>query len=906
MKQKGCSKDFELELAGALDARSPSGRVSFNDFRLILNMDGSEQRGYCRLGGWQPYLKDSELGFKNQDLHDQMTGGQYYHRSYTYSYNSSQYISGYSYSIFYPGFYVDDYDIAGPQMGPFCGYAMDLPYLFAETANDYNISSWFAGAPYNYILDADCVGDGGGGPGTPPNAGDWTTWEVRVRSTPFTLSHTHFVAAEVSWDSALFGHGDVTKVSYENGTPQTHVLTFCLPPDATNVTLVGWGGGLVSGPTHIGTACGASVAAMGGVSAGDPCVDENCYKGSYYFLTYTFHYDGYEVPAYHAGALLPIYTTTGSDQDVDLCYPQMYYVPNICRESITALYPMNSVGGRRRLVAATRSRIYVNDDRNGNWRILADGLGGGCTMPDDCTCSNKRFRIAALGNTMLFTNGVDPVLAWDFDSGPEGCFFWSADYVAQLRALFIDTAEVVQSWNGFAFIANVSENGDRFAARVYWSDYNDGLSWIPGGESLAGYHDFGNGEKVLSMEPIGGRLRIFTDKAIYDCVLVRDPEQVFSFQEIYRGPNVLRYEFAIVNTGDSLIWLGESSIYIMSEYDRTPQRIEWIHLASGVVYNGIRAEWVQSFPDLPAFGPINKERCKQAVGGWDSERQAIWFSWPTQGHDCPNMTLILWPRYFKASIVDHGFTAFVNHRPDYRQSIRDFLWTHNFCESSQLMLDKEGLPYTSGGSQGYQFLFNSHESTAYPMDPNSAIGSLCGICLHDICESCDVDVRFLMASATDKTIKEFTPSQCVREMLGESTTVTFPETSTATYLDTGYTSMLQSDMYDFNSPVEKTLTAINIDYVAALQTTPNDLFCQVAFGAQPECTSWQDSDPSPLECLDGPDYDPETNMRPGQAGRFAFHVVGVYVAWRLYTSGVGGGACFASLTMSLRKKSDCW
>lgn len=872
-----------------MDARSPSGRVQFTDCRLILNMDGSEQRGYCRMGGWQPYLKDSELGFKNQDLHDQMVGGQYYHRSYTYSYNSPAGISGYSYGTFHPEQYVNDYSLPGPVLGPFCGYALEVPYLFVDVLNDWSISSAFSGYPYNFIMDAGCVG----------GTGTWIKWIVAIRSNAFSLEETA-VEADVTYDSATFGSGTV-HVGETDDHIEIHYLTACLPPDATNVQVIN----VVGDFQHITKLTAGDFTCDGPSTPTAPCLTDDCYVGSYYYLSYRYGYSGYTIPAYYGGETIPVYTNPVNISE-EGCYPEMYYLQSVCREAITALFAVNSVGGRRRLIAATRSRIYVNDDRNGNWRIIADGLGGGCAKEDDCTCSSKRFRIAALGNTVLFTNGVDPVLAWEFDSKPEGCFFWSADYVAQLRQLSIDSAEVVQSWNGFAFVGNVSEGGDKFASRFYWSDYNAPLSWIPGGESLAGYHDFGNGEKILAMEPIGGRLRIFTDKAIYDCILVRDPEQVFSIQEIYRGPNVLRYAFALVNTGDTLVWMGESSLYIMAEYDRTPQRIEWIHQAAGVIYQGIRAEWVQNFDGLPPFGSVNKNQCNQAVGGWDSMRQAIWFSWPTDNNVCPNMSLVLWPRYAKASIVDHGFTAFVNHRPDFRMSIRDFLWTRGFCEALDLLLDKEGIPYTYGGGEYFQYLYNRYESTAYPMDPASAIASLCGVCLYDICESCDVDVRFLMASAADKTIKEFTPNQCVREMLDSEVTFPFPNTSAATYTDVGYYSMMQGDPYDYNTPVEKLIVTANLNYVAAIQTTPNSLYYQVSYGMQPECQSWADSDAVPLECLDPPDFEEDTNARPGEIPRFAFYNAGSYLGWRFYTFGTGGAFCTTSTMISLRRAQGCW
>lgn len=871
-----------------MDTRSPSGRVDFYDFRLVLNMDGSEQRGYCRLGGWQPYLHDSEYGFKNQDLHDQMVGGQYYQRSYTYSIAGYSVVTGYQYPVFYPPIYVGDYEVSGGTLGPFCGYVFDTSYPTWDVTNQWMASNWFIGHPYAYVDDLGCMYGGSYD----------NIWNIFIRdnSESWTNGQIEFT---MTFDAAT-GTGEVSDL-FPSSPPgiATHKFEVCMPADANNFNFVILVGDLISGPTITATTCGSDL-----IVDSFPCTTDDCYRGSFYYLAYDYAYTGYTIAGYTAGDPIPVYNTFPSD-DTTLCYPELYYLQSVCREAITALFPVNSVGGRRRLIAATRSRIYVNDDKNGNWRILADGLGGGCERDDDCTCSPKRFKIAALGNTVLFTNGIDPVLSWEFDDAPGGVFFWSADYVAQLRQLDIDTADVVQAWNGFAFIANVTENGDRFASRVYWSDYNSPTSWIPGGESLAGFHDFGNGETVLAMEPIGGRLRVFTDKSIYDCILVRDPEQVFSFQEIYRGPNVLRFRHAMVNTGDALVYLSSDSIFVMSEYDRTPQRIEWIHRASGVIYEGVRQEWVQDFAGLAAFDPINRDQCDQAVGGWDAMRQAIWFSWPTGNNVCPNMSLVLWPRYQKSSIVDHGFTAFTNYQSDFRISIRDWMADSSFCQAIDLILDKEGLPYQLGGTSAYEYLCNSYESPAYPCDPDSAIASQCGVCLFDLCLSCDSDIKFLMASAADKTISEFTPDQHIRVRFASQTTPVFPETGVATYTDAGYYSLMQGDPYEFKTPVEKRLSAAAVSFVSGIQTTPNLLNFSASYGAQPECQSWHESDFVDLSCL-GSDFDEATNERPGEVPRFAFHSQGTYLGWRMWVDGTGGSACFNTITFNIRRAAGCW
>ena len=91
---------------------------------------------------------------------------------------------------------------------------------------------------------------------------------------------------------------------------------------------------------------------------------------------------------------LPIYTRIG-DKTYDYCGGIQYTLGNSCREAITLLHSFENETSQRRLIAATKSRVYVADEKGGNWRMLADGLGGSCETDQDCICSRKRFTFGA-------------------------------------------------------------------------------------------------------------------------------------------------------------------------------------------------------------------------------------------------------------------------------------------------------------------------------------------------------------------------------------------------------------------------------------------------------------------------------------------------------------------------------
>lgn len=61
-------------LSGQFDLRSPSGRLNSGDFRVILNSSMNEAGKRCRRSGWKKLFADSENGFNNQDLHNQLIG----------------------------------------------------------------------------------------------------------------------------------------------------------------------------------------------------------------------------------------------------------------------------------------------------------------------------------------------------------------------------------------------------------------------------------------------------------------------------------------------------------------------------------------------------------------------------------------------------------------------------------------------------------------------------------------------------------------------------------------------------------------------------------------------------------------------------------------------------------------
>lgn len=577
------------------------------------------------------------------------------------------------------------------------------------------------------------------------------------------------------------------------------------------------------------------------------------------------------------------------------------------REPISLLKSISGPTGRRRLLAGTRSRLYVNDDRGGNWRILADQLGGGCWDSGE-GCVPTRFKAATLGNATVLTNNADPVMVWEFDAGVDGCNKWSADYISDLLELGISNAEFVTEFQGFVMIANVTADGFRARNRIYWSDFNNPTSWIPGGESLAAYTELGASEEIRGILPIGGKVRVYTDQAIYDGTLVGDTQLaqaglVFAFREIYRGTAVPRFNNTLVSAGGAHYYLGEEAVYRVAEYDTEPSEIGWISNAAGVIWRGLSADWVHQVETVSSYGPINRDACDNAVGAYRESDNSLWFSWPVEGNDCPALTLVLWLKTGKSTVYDHGFTAFCEHTPDTSKTMRDFLADIGLCNPINSLEVKEGNPCPRAyvPNTTYEYLWNETEDPDLPIGDNAALAPFCNLCLADICHSCDSDPRYLAASSDDYCIKDIRDDYFYRELLVSQTVATFPATSTATYEQVGYTSLVMSDFANLKTSKEKTARAIKVGYTAADQTPPSVMNMHIAGGEDADCVQWEILTPEPMACQPH-----QTGYRPQSYARFGAYTTGVHIGWRMFVDGVGGSFCINSVAFKVIHDQKKW
>lgn len=613
--------------------------------------------------------------------------------------------------------------------------------------------------------------------------------------------------------------------------------------------------------------------------------------------------DGYVTEGYPYGPYEALYSPEFGYQ-YDYC-GNVPLVRGGCQEAITYLAEFRSPRNFRKLVAGTKSRLYALNERTGNWRILADGLGGTVDNALDCTgCSQRRFLSAQMDSILILTNAFDPPLFWFFDDSVQpgdgsNCDLWSARPIPDLEDLNITKVGCVAEHKGFMFYCDVEQDGAYYPHRVIWSDYKNPISVIPTDDSLAGFQDIGSGERILRAEVLGDYIYLFTDQAIHRGSLVSTGE-TWNFEQIYRGQDACKYKFSLVNTGDEIYYLSEDKIMLMTLADANPIEVPWMQPTSPVIFQGID-EFETS------YGALNNNQCDLVTGGYNSVLKELWFSWPTGDNLCPDVSLVfnLKRQQEAADLVDHGFTAFCVYESDRLPTVNDWLLEMGICGINNLPpLIKEGDPAETEieATAAPTSIWNETEDPDLPASPTSLCAALGNTTPDDLCKGCVGTKRFVMASAADRCLKEWSESAFYREMLENSVYVLNP-----------YDSVIESGAENLRIDAEKNCRALKVEYKAAAQTTPNTLFGWVGYGAEASCLTFKalrNVNPDgtvnagiPLRCLtESSAAEHAANQtRPDLPAEFKAALRGRFLAYRLKISGTGGSACFSMVGLDVAR-----
>ncbi len=518
------------------------------------------------------------------------------------------------------------------------------------------------------------------------------------------------------------------------------------------------------------------------------------------------------------------------------------------REIISFLWEAVATSGTRRVLAGTDNQLFVSDFSQGTWSKIYQ------RSTEVETPTN--WQTAQVSDGVVLSNGVDPLFVWPFDTP-------ATIPIASLTAIGLSSARVLYSWKGVVFLGDVVMDGEHIPHRVLWGDLNDPLDFSPSNASIGGFQDLSYGERILRFRELGDFLLIYTDKSIWQVTAVGGAA-VFNFRAAYQaletGEACLAYPNTLASTGESHLFLGNDGIYEFDLFKPKPDRVEWMHACSNIIFDTIDAE--VCYQHNATYHPPTKEY----LVSWVESTATVALR--------PQRALAFNREAKTSDVIDHGFTAMLTHIPDLRVSVVEAVST----EYEAIIADPNNV---AGGclcgeeefnaimAEQFAALFptlptppapagecNSTDWTCEPQflsgftgdlitfdgrvvenpegQPNGALCRFLNahVNLQD-CLECATRARLILVSATDNTLKEFG-------------TVYYRERYTGALTDPRGCGAYTNDNYqvigilgpmNFELPDEmKTLSRLEFEYYAALAGTDLKLVPSIAtsdYAAEP-------------------------------------------------------------------------
>ena len=642
-----------------------------------------------------------------------------------------------------------------------------------------------------------------------------------------------------------------------------------------------------------------------------------------------------------------------------LCGGTLYTRPN-GREPITFGMMAQTSTGFRKLIIGSQSRLAVLDEITQNWQIIADGMG-------NATEFIPRFYADVLNSTVIFTNGVDEPVAYPIGGPPTGCNMQAALHIADFDTIALSAARVVVQFAGVMMLMDITLNGIRYPNGIIWSDFDTPTSWVPsainattGAQSVAGNFNLPPGQQILGAVAKGTALYIYTDHGIVKAAPTGD-SNVFDFSTtLYSDPNgnkCIAYRNTLCTFGINDFYMGTDGFYVYNPYQMEPERVEWMHSASGIVYNGI-----------PGYQPVDPTYCdathaifrpNPGQDAFEKGEGEIWLSWNETGQPFASKTIILNVTHRVASTMEVGFGMFVNYISDNRLSVRDFLLQNclintNTLQTMGLGFIKEGQPAITCPPQPQGFVPQSiytgnvvqvgnlnvfTEDFNWPQaDGNSLCAFLHGMTVGDLCLSCNNQRYFIGSYMGDYCLKAL-DNTYARTICTNPATPTGPGTANQNlngnyfsfpgqYQQVGYFSTMRSGPLDFSARQLKAIKRVLLDALPFPQAVPCALQLRIGNSyhpADPNYTNtgsviWRTNPRQLLEETDTmtPAEYAAANLVPDLGIEFALAQGGVYLYWELVVGtltnqedltslllpAIGGGSEFNAVYLTVEQQTQ--
>ena len=306
---------------------------------------------------------------------------------------------------------------------------------------------------------------------------------------------------------------------------------------------------------------------------------------------------------------------------------------------------------------------------------------------------------------------------------------------------------------------------------------------------------------------------------------------------------------------------------------------------------------------------MTQNKHKIPVAGYNPRTKELFFSWRSDesgSSDAPDRTLVYNLEFGHASYMDHGFTAMTNYQSYNQMSLRDFLVetivdSHDvsICDCDDSVNDiMQGDPYVVGRTANtteFPSLVNATEDTSASTDANSLCGKLGNMRFEEFCDDGTEGSTFVMASSSDKCLKQYEEDYYKRDIYNGSS-----------YTTSGYQSILESGALHFDTDDEKMLQRVTLEYSGTNSTAvtatmkfgkanqPDQLLSGINYTALSGTQVLDDQSAATNENIIN------NNINPDDKAYFNNITRGRYLGYQLKLTG-DGPATVTRVTLSMRK-----
>lgn len=300
------------------------------------------------------------------------------------------------------------------------------------------------------------------------------------------------------------------------------------------------------------------------------------------------------------------------------------FLPTQYPERVTGLHTFTDLNGVVRLIAGTKSSLYVIEGDSST--PVGTGYAGTEDIP---------WTFASFGEHILASNGINEPQAI-LPPYTAAINIGDVPTLSGYPAVTTPKGAVIRTFQRHAFLLNnVAEAGETYPFRVQWSNIDDYTDWVPVAANEAGLIDlFESATPVVGAETIADMLAVYTRSQIH----------LFSY---IGGTYVFHRRLAASSAG---LW-----------YRRLIASVENVHCFMSpddfYMFDGATVTRIGEPVNRAIYNRLTSGRQNRGFAFAVPDKNEAWFLLPVDGSQWPNLAIIFNYRLNSWSLTDLDASA---------------------------------------------------------------------------------------------------------------------------------------------------------------------------------------------------------------------------------------------------------